>query len=111
VYRVLLIDEDCQHAEQLSGQLQRRGVMVSLAKDVLEAEKQLRRTIHAYEVVILILADRSKPWLSILRRMLEASRQRELPIGPLFLCVSRIAREAEFQLQIEGMGARYVLER
>jgi ActR/RegA family two-component response regulator len=108
--RVLLIDDDAVHAERIGILLVQRGLAVTPAADVGEAIKKLRAGARVWEVVILVIGDLSRPWLTILRTLQDAARQAAFTEGPLFLCVSKRKLGTDFQLRIERMGARYACE-
>jgi DNA-binding response OmpR family regulator len=108
--RVLLIDDDGAHAERVGTILAQRGITVIRASDAGDAVKTLRTDPHVCEIVILVIAELSRPWLTILRNLQEAARQRAFLEGPLFLCLSKRELGVEFQLRIERMGARYACE-
>ena len=107
---VLLIDDDHAHAERVGTILAQRGLAVIRAADVGDAVKALRTDAHLCEIVILVIAELSRPWLTILRDLQEAARQRAFLEVPLFLCLSKRELGVEFQLRIERMGARYACE-
>lgn len=108
--RLLLIDDDGAHAERLGIILAQRGLAVIRAADAGDAVKTLRTGAHVCEIVILVIADPSRPWLTTLENLQEAARQRAYLDVPLFLCVSKRELGVEFQLRIERMGARYACE-
>ena len=107
---VLLIDDNADHAEHLGLPLAQRGLSVVRAADFGDAIGKLRNRALIYDLVILIMADRSRPWLTFLRNLQQAGRQEAFFEVPLFLCVSRLHLGPEFQLQIERTGARYAFE-
>jgi len=107
---VLLIDDDGAHAERLGTILAQRGLAVIRAADAAGAVKTLQTNPHICEIVILVVAEVSRPWLTILCDLQEAARQQAFLEGPLFLCLSKRELGAEFQLRIERMGARYACE-
>ncbi len=109
---LLLIDDDPKHAEDLTAALQARGnldVQATLSSE--EAIDQIRRRAHTYDLVVLNVSDASKPWPSILIRLQGACRFSGHTRGPLFICVSSVRREPQFELSLERKGARYVQER
>jgi hypothetical protein len=108
--RVLLIDENADHARQLGSELAQRQLTVVREADVVDAVRNLRKSAIVYDFVILIMADRSRPWLRALHGLQQAGQQKGFFELPLFLCVSRLHLACEFQVQIERMGARYVFE-
>jgi DNA-binding response OmpR family regulator len=108
--RVLLIDEDVTHAEELARRLAERSLTVIHAADSGAAIAQLRNREYLCDLVILCIAHRSRPWLEVLRDLQHASRQAGFREVPLFLCVSRLQLGIDFQLQVERMGARYASE-
>lgn len=108
--KVLLIDDDSDHAEQLGQGLAQRRLTVIHAANSGEAIAKLRDREGTCDLVILCMANRSRPWLAVLHDLQQAGRQAGLFELPLFLCVSRLQLEADLQLQIERMGARYASE-
>jgi ActR/RegA family two-component response regulator len=108
--RVLLIDENADNSQRLGLALAQRNLTVTRVSDVGEAIRSLRKPAFTYYIVILVMADRSRSWLTVLRDLQQAGRQTALFDVPLFLCVSRLQLGPEFQLQIERMGARYVFQ-
>jgi DNA-binding response OmpR family regulator len=108
--RVLLVDNDRDHAEQLGRELAERRLTVIRTGDSGAAIAQLRSREHLCDLVILCMAGRSRPWLEVLRDLQQASHQAGLREVPLFLCASRQQFGVDFQLQIERMGARYACE-
>jgi DNA-binding response OmpR family regulator len=108
--KALLIDDDRTHAEGLERALNRRGVTTRYAASIREAFRQLKCPAASIDLVVLVIADRSHPWLEILYRLQQASWRVGIRDSPHFLCVSRLSFAAEFQLQIERIGARYVTE-
>ena len=108
--RVLLIDENADHAQQLGLVLAQRGLTVVRAADIEESIRNLRKPGLIYDLVILIMADRSRPWLKVLHKFQQACLQAAFLETPLFLCVAKLQFGPEFQLQIEQRGARYVFE-
>jgi len=108
--KILLIDEDGEHAEQFGHELARRRLDVIRAIDCGEALARLRNREHICDIVILSMTGRSRPWLEVLRDLQQAGHQAGLHEVPLFLCVSKLRLEIDFQLKIERMGARYACE-
>jgi ActR/RegA family two-component response regulator len=106
----LLIDDDAAHAERVGIMLAQRGLVVTRVADIGEAIKWLQVRARAWEIVVLVFGDRSRPWLAVLRELQEAGRQAGFLEVPQFLCVSRLHLGVEVQLQIERMGARYACE-
>ena|ERR1019366_5861416 len=106
----LLVDQVGNHAEQLGVVLAKRGLTVVRTADIEEAINKLRSSAHVWEIVILVIGDLSRPWLSILRNLQEAAQQRAFLEMPVFLCVSQRELGINFQLRIERMGARYASE-
>lgn len=108
--RLLLIDDDSDHAEQLGIILAQRRIAVTRVADIAEAIQKLRAGARAWEIVVLVFGDYSRPWFSVLHNLQEAAWHGALPEVPLFLCVSRRDLGIDFDLRIERMGARYVYE-
>ena len=108
--RVLLIDDDHDHAEELTRGLAERRLTVIHAADSEAAVATLRNRTTLCDLVILSMAHRSGAWLTTLRDLQHAGRQAEFLEVPQFLCVSRFHLGADLQLQIERMGARYACE-
>lgn len=108
--RILLVDDDEDHAFQLNRFLAQRGCLTTRAEPNLNAIDLLRNAVPGWDLVILVLTDRLRPWLRILYNLQQAAAQDKLFQKPLFLCVSRLRWTFEFELQIEQMGARYACE-
>jgi DNA-binding response OmpR family regulator len=110
MHRVLLIDDDEDHAGHLDGVLTERGFIVIHVADHRQATAMLRNRTTVCDLVILSMAHRSRAWLTVLRDLQEAGTQARFLEVPQFLCVSRFHLGADLQLQIERMGARYACE-
>lgn len=104
MYRALIIDHDLLHAERLIQELPALGLRPELVQT--PAEAIVRLLASRYDLVIINISERSRPWLSILDELHEA--RHEAP--PLFLCVSNHQLDPHFELAIESKGARYVFE-
>jgi ActR/RegA family two-component response regulator len=111
MYQALLVDGDTVHAQQLTAILMSRSLSVTHVLTVEQGIRSLQNGPTTFEFVIVAIHDRVKPWASILRNLQAAARQHCMSIGPLFLCISRMRHEPEFQLQIELTGVRYVIEK
>jgi len=107
---VLLIDDDRVHTERIARVLNQRGLITSRVASIREAIRRLQCRPASFDLVVLAIADRSHPWLEILHQLQQAAWQAGMTTSPFFLCISRIGVGAEFQLQVERMGARLVLE-
>ena len=107
---VLLIDDNPGHAEQVGIILAQRGFAVTRVAEIGEAIKRLQAGAHAWEIVMLVFGDHSRPWFSVLQSLQEAAWHGALPEVPLFLCVSKRDLGRDFELRIERMGARYAYE-
>jgi len=108
--RALLIDDDRNHAEGLERALNQRGLITSCTASILEAVRRLQCREASIDLVVVVIADRWHPWLEILHQLQQAAWQVGIGEFPLFLCVSRLNFGTQFQLQIERMGARLVIE-
>lgn len=108
--RVLLVDDDEDHAGQIDHALRERGFIVTRVADGGEASAMLRDRATPCDLVILSMAHRSRAWLTALRDLQEGCTQAGFHEAPQFLCVSRVHLGADLQLQIERMGARYACE-
>jgi DNA-binding NtrC family response regulator len=108
--KVLLIDEDGDHAEQFGRELAQRRLAVIRAAHCGEAVARLRNREHICDIVILSMTGRSRAWLAALNDLQQAGLQAGFLEVPLFLCTSRQQFGVDFQLQIERMGARYACE-
>ena len=108
--KVLLIDDDGDHAEQLGRGLAERRLTVTRAADGEAAIAQLRNREHAVRPRDPLHGWSFSPWLEVLRTLQHAGWQAGFREAPLFLCVSRLQLGIDFQLQIERMGARYAYE-
>ena len=107
---LLLIDDDAAHAERVGIMLAQRGLAVTRVADIGEAIKSLQARTRAWEIVVLVFGDHSRPWFSVLQNLQEAAWHGTLPEVPLFLCVSKRDLGTDFELRIERMGARYAFE-
>jgi len=107
--KALLIG-DRVHAEHIERILNHRGLITSYAASIREAVGQLQCRAASIDLVVLAIADRSQPWLEILHQLQQAAWQPGITEFPFFLCVSRLRFRAEFQLRVERMGARLVIE-
>ena len=108
--KVLLIDDDDDHASRLDCVLTERRCIVTRAADCGLAVAMLRTHATMYDLVILSMAGRSRPWLTVLRKLQESGGRAGFLEGPQFICVSRLHLGIDLQLRIEGMGARYASE-
>ncbi len=108
--RILLIDEDHDHAERLRRELAARRLEVIHAADYGEAAGQLRKREPLYDLAVLCMTGPARPWVTVLRDLQSACLQAGLLDIPLFLCVSRAYLGVDLHLQIERTGARYVWE-
>jgi hypothetical protein len=106
---ILLIDNG-DHAEQFGRELAQRRLAVIRAADCGEAITRLRNREQICDIVILTMTGRSQAWLTALHDLQQAGLQSGFLEVPLFLCTSRQQFGADFQLQIERMGARYACE-
>ena len=107
---MLLIDDNPDHAEQVGNILARRGLAVTRVADIGEAIKRLQVRARAWEIVVLVFGDHTRPWCSVLQSLQEAAWHGALPEVPLFLCVSKRDLGTDFELRIERMGVRYAYE-
>jgi len=108
MYRVLLIDEDSNHATRLAHRLRECGLVVTMARSAAEAAGQLEQPLPVYDVAVVVAAAASEQSVSILRLFVQASIQLSLGRGPLFLFASRQKCSPQLRLRIEHLGARYV---
>jgi ActR/RegA family two-component response regulator len=108
--KLLLIDDDGDHAEQLGRELAQRRLAVIRAADCGEAVTTLRNREHICDIVILTMTGRSRAWLAALHDLQRAGQEAGFLEVPLFLCTSRQQFGVDFQLQVERMGARYACE-
>lgn len=91
--------------------LRHHALEVAICVDLSRAMPMLRSAGTEYEVVIVNVSDARLPWPKTLAKLQEACFLSGGYPSPLFLCTSTTSRSPEFELQIERMGARYVLER
>lgn len=108
--RLLLIDDGSDYAERLGIILAQRGFPVTRVADIGEAIKRLQAGACAWEIVVLVIGDHSRPWFTVLQNLQEAAWHGAMPEVPFFLCVSKRDLGTDFQLRIERMGARYACE-
>lgn len=110
MHRVLLVDQDSDHAERLAGHLRQHGLSVLIAESIPEAIYRLQQRIPSCELVLIATSGMPDPWLGALRSLVHASRQSCMCLGPLFLFISSVKCNPHVQLRIERLGARYVHE-
>jgi ActR/RegA family two-component response regulator len=110
MYRVLLVDQDANHAERLASRLRQHGLAVSIAEGIPEARRCLQRRIPPFELVLVVASEMPDRWLGVLRALVQASRQSCMCLGPLFLFVTPTKCNPHMRLRIEHLGARYVHE-
>lgn len=106
MYRVLLIDENANHAERLVARLRERGLAVQVV-GLQQAARFLKQRIPVFDIVIFAVESTPECWLASLRSFVEASRQLSLAFGPLFLFASRQMCSSFARLRIERLGVRY----
>ena len=111
MYRLLLIDQDCTHAERVATRLRHRGLAVMIAEGTEEAAYSLSHRVPAYELVVVIASGLPDAWLTTLRKLVRASRQQWTGPGPSFRFASKLKCAPQIRLRIERLGARYVRER
>lgn len=109
--RILLVDADEKHANQLCAALLARGLNVEHFAAIQPAISRFAQPSVAFDVVIVNVSDSSQPWLRQLEMLHEAAYESAAPVGPLLLCVSNVKRDELFELDIERMGGRLVYER
>jgi DNA-binding NtrC family response regulator len=107
---LLFIDDDAAHAERLVILLTRRGLAVTYVAEIGDAIKKIQARERAWEIVVFVFGDHSRPWFSVLHNLQEAAWHGALPEVPLFLCVSKRDLGTDVELRVERMGARYVCE-
>lgn len=108
--RLLLVDDDSDHAERLGIILTQRGFAVTRVAEIGEAIKRLQAGAYTWEIAVLVIGDHSRPWFTVLHKLQEAAWHGAMPEVPLFLCVSKQDLGTDFQLRIERMGAHYACE-
>jgi CheY-like chemotaxis protein len=108
--RVLLVDQDSDHAERLAARLRLHGLIVLIAPSVSEAIRRLQQRIPPCELVLVAASGTPDGWFGILRALIQASRQSCMCLGPLFLFASSVKCNPHVRLRIERLGARYVHE-
>jgi len=107
MYRVLLIDQDPDHAERLASRLRQHGLTDVIAASIPEAARRLQHRIPVCDLVLVAAAEISDQWLDTLRTLIDSSRQSLLSLGPLFLFTTRQECSPRLRLRIEHLGARY----
>jgi len=110
-YRLLLIDQNPNHAERLALYLRRRGLVVTITASIEEGEKGLRRRIPLFDLVVLVVSGLPEQGLAVLRKLRMACSKSYFFRRPLFLFVSTQRCNPRLRLRIERLGARYVRER
>jgi ActR/RegA family two-component response regulator len=108
--KLLLIDDDSDHAGRLGIILAHRGFAVTRVAEIGEAIKRLQAGAHAWEIVMLVIGDLSRPWVTVLHNLQEAAWHGVMHEVPFFLCVSKRDLGTDFQLRIERIGVRYACE-
>lgn len=105
--RVLLVDQDANHAEHLAMRLRQHGLAVVIVLSIAAAVQQLEQRIPAFEVVILA-AEAPDRGIRALATLIASSRQSLFTSGPSFLFASRQRCSPQVRLRIERLGARHV---
>ena len=108
--QALLVDNDRIHAELLLQAMRARGVATAWTASIRDAVQRLTRGSASIDLVALVVSDRLRPWCEILRDLQEAAWQQGVGEVPSFLVIMRVNFGVEFQLQVERMGARIVIE-
>ena len=108
--RALLIDDDPIHASRVSVGLSSRDLHVHCMR-FAEAEKELRRSAHLYEIVIVNVSDSRIPWAVNVEKLQRACLAAGGCGQPSLLCTSTRHHGPQFELEMERRGARYVVER
>lgn len=109
-HTILIIDADALSTLGLDQQLRDRSLRVLRSDDLQQAIAVIRREGHSLDVVLVNVSRSSVPWLAVLRE-LRAACERHCPgPKPLLLCFSSVRKDPLFQLQVEGLGARFVHE-
>ena len=107
---VMILDEDKVHGERLATELRGACHQVFLYGNVPSAVRELRAPAVSWDIVILNVSNRSRPWCSILHELHEASGAVASLSAPFFLCLSTRTMDLQFAVQIEHSGARFVYE-
>jgi ActR/RegA family two-component response regulator len=106
--RVLLIDQQDQHASQLKAALRRCGFDVSIENQHWRAIQKLRQRVPECEFVVVVTTSALGDEVSLLRDLIEASQQLQQSGLPKFLLASCVRCTPSHRIQIAKMGARYV---
>lgn len=105
---VLLVDTDALHAQRLIDRLRPKNLRATWVRTIAEALIQLREPNSFLQIIILNVSGPLEPSLKALDQLKAACYRGNSK--PLFLCISKLRREPQFQLAVERRGARYVHE-
>jgi len=108
--RVLVLDNERLHAEEIAECLRSRNMEVTICDTLRHAERMLRHCNTSVVLIVINVSDSRRPWGRIIRKLQEVCFQHCSPNSPALLCVSRIQREPQFELYLEQAGARLVYE-
>ena len=103
--RILLIDPDEDHAQELAGNLRAARYLVERFAASTEALDRIeQRTVEFAAVIIALRRDHGESWTTLKQF---ATRNLHLPI----VCIARVYAGPKLRLDIEHLGARLVYER
>ena len=108
--RVLIVDENEAHSQQLAQRLQVRRLQVVSRADWDEALRTLKETSEPFELVVLNLSLSPQEGLECARAIYNLLWKLGRFPGPMVLCVSANFFEPRFELELEACGARVVYE-
>ena len=108
--KILIIDNDDNHAQRLTQRLQGRSLILETCQAVRDALRKLGQQADLYELVIINITDSSRPWERIVQDLQEAAAMSKRQQGPSYLCVSRFRKPLLIQLMLERKGARVSYE-
>lgn len=105
--RVLLIDENANHAERLAQRLRQRGLAVHIVSSIPEGSQILKQRISLFDIVLMAIETKPENWIDSLRLLVESSLQLNHSTRPLFLFASQQMCIPRTRLRIEDIGACY----
>ena len=104
--RVLLLDSDPNHAEELTHSLRALGCFVTTHSEIHNA---LQCLSNSYIDILIVSSNRPSEWKSYITRIHKITRTKRYPSR--VLCLARVYRGPQERLDAERLGVRLIYER